>query len=351
MNNLQVSERTSGNPFRRIIPKGTSLSPKLLRLLNSFEETLAQNIENIKPENRGNGLTLSWMRSAIESLSAIHADVKDLITALELPISAWDDKWINVYLDNSVKLLDICIAFSSEISRLKQGHLFLHSALHNLTDQIQIHRACSSLAGWRQHISSKNPRLEKCFSIMDSLARMLDLPKIKNSSKGKVLMRALYGIKVVTLFICSVFAAALSGSSAPLIEVNVPSSYFWSKAFTNLQTSINTEIRSGYLSGGFTVLKEAVAVDMFVKQVYPIIENGFDPDEVDMLLSRKADLQGSVEELSLGLDSLAKEMDGFFQVVLTGRDALLCNLRVVGVNVIDRVRADGDGNRRGQVVR
>ena len=34
------------------------------------------------------------------------------------------------------------------------------------------------------------------------------------------------------------------------------------------------------------------------------------------------------EKLSQGLDVLAKEVDGFFQIVLSGRDALLCNFRV-----------------------
>ncbi|KAG4974893.1 hypothetical protein JHK87_031714 [Glycine soja] len=54
------------------------------------------------------------------------------MTALELPVSDWEDKWIDVYLDISSKLLDICNAFSSELSRLNQGNLPLKCALHNL---------------------------------------------------------------------------------------------------------------------------------------------------------------------------------------------------------------------------
>ena len=37
--------------------------------------------------------------------------------------------------------------------------------------------------------------------------------KVTNSAKGKVLMRAMYGVKVETVFICSVFASAFSGSA------------------------------------------------------------------------------------------------------------------------------------------
>ena len=111
------------------------------------------------------------------------------ITALELPVCDWDEKWIDVYLDNSVKLLDICIAFSSELSRLNQGHLILQCVLHNLDCHTpkQFVRARASLDGWRQHINSKNPRLENCSSILDNLTETLNHPKVKTSAKGKVL--------------------------------------------------------------------------------------------------------------------------------------------------------------------
>ena len=49
------------------------------------------------------------------------------MTALELPLSDWEDKWIDVYFDISSKLLGICNAFSSELSRLNQGNLCLTS--------------------------------------------------------------------------------------------------------------------------------------------------------------------------------------------------------------------------------
>lgn len=279
------------------------------------------------------------MRAAVESLCGIHSDIKTLITALELPVDDWNDKWIDVYLDNSVKLLDICIAFSSEISRLKQGHLYLHCALHNLGCTAllpQFARAHSSLDGWKQHIASKNTRLDKCFFIMDSLVQTLDLPKIKNSPKGNVLMHAMYGVRVVTLFICSMSVAAFSGSAELLTDLKVPeSSHLWVKALTDVQNLINTKIREKCSSGGLVVLKEIEAVDTLVK-MYPISQEG-DTVEAKTLQKYTSDLQGSVEKLARGLDLLAKEVDRFFQVVLTGRDALLCDLRV-STNVSDHLQ-------------
>ncbi|KAL2552942.1 Protein BYPASS related [Forsythia ovata] len=338
-----------GNPFRMILPKGSNLSPKLLDLLNTFEVTLVERLKKLKPLDREDVLSLSWMRYAMESLCAIHTDIKTLITALELPVCDWDDKWIGVYLDNSVKLLDICIAFSSDISRLNQSNLFLQCVLHNLEGPSkQFMRARSSLDGWRQHISSKNQRFEKCFAIMDSLAATIDLPKIKNSAKGKVLMRAMYGVKVVTLFICSIFAAAFSGSTKKLMDLHVPESFSWAEAFTDLQAFINNEIRNLYSSGRVTVLKELEAVDTSVKKLYPIVQDGLDPVETEVLQYSTSDLRIQTEKFSQGLDLLAKEVDSFFQIVLTGRDALLCNLRVGG-NVTDSVQPNN--NVEGQAVR
>ncbi|KAL2469026.1 Protein BYPASS related [Forsythia ovata] len=338
-----------GNPFRMILPKSSYLSPKLIALLNTFEETLTERLKKLKPRDREDVLSLSWMRFAIESLCGIHTDIKTLITALELPVCDWDDKWIDVYLDNSVKLLDICIAFTSEISRLNQGRLFLQLALHNLggDSSKKSVRALSSLDGWRQHISSKNPRLDNCFSIMDSLTQTLDLPKIKNSAKGKVLMRAMYGVKVVTISLCSIFAAAFSGSAKKLMDLQAPNTCLWAEAFADLQTFVNTEIRSTCSSGRVTALKELEAVDASAKKLFPIVQNEVDPIEAEMLQNPRSDLGKSEEKLSQGLDLLAKEVDNFFNIILTGRDALLGNLRIGG-NASDSVQ---NNKVEGQAVR
>ncbi|KAG5040273.1 hypothetical protein JHK85_012749 [Glycine max] len=61
----------------------------------------------------------------LASLLIAPRDAKDCIHAnflfvpiTILPVSDWEDKWIDVYFDISSKLLDICNAFSYELSRL-----------------------------------------------------------------------------------------------------------------------------------------------------------------------------------------------------------------------------------------
>lgn len=321
-----------GNPFRMLSSKGSRMSQRLLLLLNNFEETLAGRLRKLNPNDKDEILSLSWMKLAMESLCQTHNDIKELITELELPLCDWDEKWIDVYLDISVNLLDICIAFSSELSRLSQGNLLLKCVLHNLESNSskQLIQARSSLDGWTQHVRSKNPRVENCSAILDKLVGSLDLPKVKNSAKGKVLMRAMYGVKVQTVFVCGVYAAGFSGSAKKLIDLNVAGKFVWAQAFTDLQSSINGEIRSKFSRERLTILKELEAVDTSVKTLYPMVQDGVDPAAVKAFQSSVSDLGERGEKLSQGLDFLTKEVDGFFQIVLDGRDALLCNLRASG---------------------
>ncbi|KAE8664949.1 Protein BPS1 [Hibiscus syriacus] len=134
------------NPFRMISPKGSQLSPRLLSLLNTFEATLSERLEKLVPKDRGDILSLPWTKLTMELLSEIHYDIKNLITELDLPVTDWDEKWMDVYLDISVKLLDINNAFTSKLTRLNQGHLMLQYVLHKLESDSseQFTRASSS---------------------------------------------------------------------------------------------------------------------------------------------------------------------------------------------------------------
>ncbi|XP_022770475.1 protein BPS1, chloroplastic [Durio zibethinus] len=321
-----------GNPFRIISPKGSQFSPRLLSLLNAFEATLSQRLQKLVPKDKDDILSLSWMKLAMNTLSEIHCDIKNLITELELPVSDWEEKWIDVYLEISVKLLDISIAFTSELTRLNQGHLLLQFVLHKLESNSpeQFMRTCSSVDSWRQHLGSKNPRVEACRTILDNLVGSLNLPKVKNSAKGKVLMRAMYGAKVATVYICSVFAAAFSGSDKNLLDLTVADTLPWAQVFSDVQTTVNAEIRNIFSCGKFSVLTELDAVDACVQKLYPLLQDGLGSIEGESFKNYVSDLRKTAEKLSQGLDNLSKVVDGFFKIVLTGRDALLCNLRAGG---------------------
>ncbi|KAK9147420.1 hypothetical protein Scep_006177 [Stephania cephalantha] len=324
-----------GNPLRALFPKESYLPPRLRALLNSFEESLAERFKKLQLKDKSDFLSLSWMSLAMELLCETHTDVKRLIADLEFPVSDWDEKWMDVYLDNSVRLLDMCIAFNSELSRLSQGQLLLQCVLHVLnvssslpsSEKLTKSRAC--LDDWLHHMTSRNPKLENCSVILSALAASLHLPKIKNSTRGKVLMRAMHGVKVQTLFVCSVFAAVFSGSAGKLVDLHPSDKHLWADSFNSLRADVNEEIRKTCAYRRSTkILKELEAVDSCVKVLCPLVGNDCNSTDVENLKASATDLAKNVDNLSQGLDLLSKRVEGFFQIVLSGRDALLCNLRV-----------------------
>ncbi|CAL4925868.1 unnamed protein product [Urochloa decumbens] len=437
-----------GNPFRMILPRGAHLSPKLTEVLTSYENGLASSLRKLKPEAASDVLTLSWMRLAVDCLSELHTNIATLITELELPVSDWDEKWVDIYLNSSVKLLDICIALSSELARLDQGQLLVQYVLHVLgsgnqvPSQEQLKRAEASLKEWMERSSERSPRLDNCLTSLQELSGNLCLMKVKHSAKGKVLMRALYGIEAVTVFICSVLVAILSGSSKPLVELDVPEKFGWSKAFNDVHKAISGELSRQLTRGSVAAVKELEEVEVCARQLHALtsvsqledknaslahavsqskevamsdtttqegghedndklaedtscereaimlqsitIEEGMDTADMKedaktishtevMVLERTSDgghqddktkqasgisseinglertdellncissMSKSAQGLRLGLDSLSKRVGDFFQIVLTGRDALLCNLRISdGSKVAAEVRS------------
>ncbi|XP_062200696.1 UPF0496 protein 4-like [Phragmites australis] len=436
-----------GNPFRMILPRGAHLSPKLAELLASHEDGLALSLRKLKPEDTSEVLTLSWMRLAVDSLSELHTNIATLITELELPVLDWDEKWVDIYLNSSVKLLDICIALSSELAQLDQGQLLVQYVLHVLDSgskvpsQEQLKRAEASLKEWMEKVRMRSLRLENCLAVFQELAGNLCLMKVKHSAKGKVLMRALYGIEAVTVFICSVLVAVLSGSSKPLVEFDVPEKFGWSKAFNDFRTAINGELRRQLSRGSVAAVKELEEVVACARKLHGLISTAQLEEEnsnlaravshsTEVVMSDSAAQEGAHEDnpkladdtsrecevimlqsitegmgitdikedaktmshtkevmmlertsygehqddnteqatgignetsglergeqllncissmsksakgLRLGLDEVSKRVGDFFQIVLTGRDALLCNLRISdGSKVAAEVRS------------
>ncbi|PRQ43289.1 putative amino acid transporter, transmembrane domain-containing protein [Rosa chinensis] len=156
----------------------------------------------------------------------------------------------------------------------------------------------------------------------------------------------LLGAAVLTVSVCSVFAAAFSGSASKLLDLNVAETYMWAQAFNDLQSNVNGEIRNILSSGRVTVLKELEAVDGIVKHLYPMIQDDVALAEEEAFKNSTSDLERKAQNLSQGLDLLTKEVDGFFQILLTGREALLSKLRSGGA-VSDQMMM---GNVEGQVV-
>ncbi|KAL0722777.1 hypothetical protein Bca4012_037376 [Brassica carinata] len=128
-----------------------------------------------------------------------------------------------------------------------------------------------------------------------------------------LLGRAFYGVKVQTVYICSVFTAAWSDSTNDLFDLPVSDKPLWAKDFADVQSVVKAEIRDMLSSGRSMILKEPEAVDASVEKLYPMIQDGVDPVEVESFKDYVMELGTQADKLSQGLDQLLEEVDIFFQ--------------------------------------
>lgn len=107
---------------------------------------------------------------AIESLYDTHNDINILITNLNVEdMSHMTDPehrcWVDVYMDITIKLLDLCNAFSSLLSRMKHCNFCLNLFRHKL--EMKSEEQCieirSTLDSWRKNLTVENP---KCRTVL-----------------------------------------------------------------------------------------------------------------------------------------------------------------------------------------
>lgn len=167
---------------------------------------------------------------------------------------------------------------------------------------------------------AKNPRIENCGAVLSGLVGSMKAKKKKKkqSAEGKVLLRALQGVKVKTLYIFGVFAVAFSGSSKNLLYLTIPKEteeFPWPPAFMELQNVVNPVIKNTFLSDRFTVIKDLEAVESGVKKLYSAVQEGSVP------VSVVEPLKKSVVELCERFDHVSKETHCLLKIVISARDA------------------------------
>ncbi|KAK1432107.1 hypothetical protein QVD17_08998 [Tagetes erecta] len=118
-----------------------------------FSSNEDEKLRQLKPNNATDVISLSWMKSALGSICETLDDIRKLIVDLELPICSWDIKWVDMYLDNNLKLLDFCNAYGTDIVRQRFGYVMLKCALLDLEsgNPQKLMLTSSSLHEWMQY--------------------------------------------------------------------------------------------------------------------------------------------------------------------------------------------------------
>jgi len=251
--------------------------------------------------------------------------------------------------------MDICISLNGEISRLQESQLLAQYVLHILAvseggvpSPDKLDRAKGSLRDLMEKSdrrrkkengtsSNRNCKIENCTLMLQGLRNGLQFGKVKSSTKGKVFLRAMHGVKAITIFVCSVVASALSGSSAPLTEVQVPDQFLWAAVFMSLQKEVHEEIKASFVKEGAAVLKNLEILVAPIESLYSVVEKlpsgtclKTGDSNYEKIRIATENLRHGVQLLARGLDPLTKQVNDFFQIVLNGRNELLDSLRLTG---------------------
>ncbi|WOL06256.1 hypothetical protein Cni_G14988 [Canna indica] len=85
-------------------------------------------------------------------------------------------------------------------------------------------------------------------------------------------MRALYGVKVMTVFVCGIFSSILSSRSKAFLDLHISGEYIWVEALKDFQVLVNEEVKRQFVNGKMTTtLKEIEAVKICASSLHDLI--------------------------------------------------------------------------------
>lgn len=321
-----VSRFSAFSPFSG--SRNCSLPNNFELLSCSFDDALIRRLKALNPPS----LTLSWLSLAVDFLSTIHAEVRSLISNLKP--SASDDS-LACFLDDSVKLLDVCNSISSEIERLRQRRLLINFVIHLLDFSGEgpapekLKKARDSLADWANCPRGfTKRRFENDVKVLiHDLARGLgNAPRGKISSVERLVRRTVYTVGAMTVFFAGVVVFSLYGLP-DLVAIQIPAEFAWADSFAELQTTISEKIKGskiGELNGVETRIRTVCdAVD-------DVARGDPEKDKKERLKDAVKELATAAKTFSEGLDGLHNGVNGMFHTVLGARNDMLDSYRVGG---------------------
>ncbi|KAA8530496.1 hypothetical protein F0562_005205 [Nyssa sinensis] len=217
---MKISQLPSYSHFRGVAKRSPPCN--FDSISRSFDENMVCRLKTLSSISNPPSISLAWISQAVDFLSSTHTEAQNLITNLRSSSASSGDS-LAFYLDDTVKLLDICNSISSEIERFRQRRLLLNFILHLLEfpgDGCQIpksdklRRARDSLSDWENN--SRGSTKRRGFQTQDpeSLIRNLavglgNAPSGKVSSVEKLVRRTIYAVRLATVFVAGVVVSAL----------------------------------------------------------------------------------------------------------------------------------------------
>ncbi|PRQ41391.1 hypothetical protein RchiOBHm_Chr4g0446391 [Rosa chinensis] len=303
----------SFTPFKK-----HSVPNKFGLITNAFDDALLRRLKTLSPPS----ISLSWLSKAVDFLAFSHSEARSLISNLE--VTALDDS-LATYLDDSVKLLDICNSVSAEIERLRQRRIVLAFAVHLLRDG-KLLRARETLTEWEGRRASGFGKADNAEVLVRDLALGLgSTPRGKISSVGRVVRRTMYAVRLVTVFVAGAVVSAMNGS-AETVTVRTPAEFSWAESLNELESAVSGELKRLFgkeAKRKGTLLEEVDDVATRVAEACEIAE-----EDTERRNDVVKEVEGAMGSFSDGLEGLSKRVNEMFHGVLSNRNYMLDHVRV-----------------------
>ena len=289
----------------------------------SFDESILRRLNTLCNSHSSVTINFSWLSSALAFLSFTHNQAITLLSNPKLTDS------LNFYLDDSVKLLDICNSIASEIERLRHRRLLLKLALHlfnnnnNSEDAEKLRRARASLTDWDNNL--KGPRYESSKNlehlVIDLAFMLKEVPRGKISSDERIVRRTIHSVGLVTVFVAGVVVAALRGSTELGVAVRAPSEFLWADSFNILNSAISAESGKNR-----HLLEELDDVEARLREVIGVMDDA-GGEKGESLNGAVKELERVTETLGEGLERLSNGVNEVFNTVMSSRKEMLERMR------------------------
>lgn len=309
--------------------------------LIAFESELASRLEKLKSTDEADYLSIPWLCEAMEVVTSTHTSAEAFVPDFLQALGAGDVRWLDDYLDNSVKLLDICIALKEALAEMKNYRTHLVLALHSLEkgtmEEPQLRRCkvrletCVEILKRKDdtvnYLGQRRSKLENCSSI---LRRMGERLNTEDATKGNFFM-VLYAAQVTTIFIGGLLSSALSFKPRrSLSTIYVGGQSAWSCLLSSLQPKVREQIEKKKSKGANALLEELdksdIAVRMLLKTLKELPQRIPSPSKKAKVMEIKGSikvLRACSDELHEGLSTLDAQLDGVYKILLASRMALL----------------------------
>ncbi|KVH97567.1 uncharacterized protein LOC112523180 [Cynara cardunculus var. scolymus] len=322
-----VEKAQLSSHFRSFTKKSKHVPRNYQLDARSFDEKVIVLLKTLDLAPNSSEISLSWMSTAVSFLSTVHSEAEDQISNLK---SEADD-YQALYMEYSLKVLDLCNLISSAVQRLTDRRLLMNFSLRllNFTDQIpspeklnKAKDALGRLLNDSQESAKEKGRRAK--DLMEELAVLLVklLPRSKTSSGRDLIRRTFYALGVLTVFVGSVFVAVLYGDF-DVIELRVPAEFLWADSVNGVRTRIFDLIKpkqNGLLELG-NVTSQAVVVRDLLQVV--VSDGGDNVDDRVRLEDGVKELGTAAKKFSDGIDALTNGVNGMFRTVLKTRNGRL----------------------------